>query len=265
MSSSGINNYDPNRFKVDSDQSKNWNEPIKSSGYGLHESTDALNVENVSKMYISPAGELTALKEISFSVKKGELVSIVGPSGSGKSTLLNIIGALDKPTSGNVLVDGIDIFALPGQEISDFRNRMIGFIFQSYNLINRTSIQKNIEIPGIISGMSKTERKWRSNKLLDILGISDKAHQKPSNLSGGQQQRVAIARSLMNYPEIILADEPTGNLDTKTGEEVFYLLKSLSKKFRRTIILVTHNPELSKETDRTIHIKDGKLEKNVVY
>ena len=123
---------------------------------------DALNVENVSKMYLSPAGELTALKEISFSVKKGELVSIVGPSGSGKSTLLNIIGALDKPTSGNVLVDEIDIFALPGSEISDFRNRMIGFIFQSYNLINRTSIQKNIEIPGIISGMSKTERKWRS-------------------------------------------------------------------------------------------------------
>jgi putative ABC transport system ATP-binding protein len=264
MSSSGIDSFDSERFKAGSSQSENRNEPIKPSAHGSRELTYALNVENVSKMYISPAGEFTALKEISFSVKKGELVSIVGPSGSGKSTLLNIIGALDKPTSGNVLVDGIDIFALPSREISNFRNRMIGFIFQSYNLIDRTSIQKNIEIPGIISGMSKSERKWRSNKLLDILGMGDKARQKPLNLSGGQQQRVAIARSLMNYPEIILADEPTGNLDTKTGGEVFYLLKSLSKKFRRTIILVTHNPELSKETDRTIHIKDGKLEKNVV-
>jgi putative ABC transport system ATP-binding protein len=264
MSSSGINNFDPKRFRVDSNQNGNKSGPIKPSVRGLRELTDALNVENVSKMYSSPAGEFTALKDINFSVKKGELVSIVGPSGSGKSTLLNIIGALDKPTSGNVLVDGIDIFALPSREISNFRNRMIGFIFQSYNLINRTSIQKNIEIPGIISGMSKTERKFRSNKLLDILGMGDKADQKPLNLSGGQQQRVAIARSLMNYPEIILADEPTGNLDTKTGKEVFYLLKSLSKRFRRTIILVTHNLELSKETDRTIHIKDGKLEKDVV-
>jgi putative ABC transport system ATP-binding protein len=264
MSSSGINNFDPKRFRVDSNQNGNKSGPIKPSVHGLRELTDALFVENVSKMYLSPAGKFTALKGINFSVKKGELVSIVGPSGSGKSTLLNIIGALDKPTSGNVLVDGIDIFALPSREISNFRNRMIGFIFQSYNLINRTSIQKNIEIPGIISGMSKTERKLRSNKLLDILGMGDKANQKPLNLSGGQQQRVAIARSLMNYPEIILADEPTGNLDTKTGEEVFYLLKSLSKRFRRTIILVTHNLELSKETDRTIHIKDGKLEKDVV-
>jgi putative ABC transport system ATP-binding protein len=264
MSSSGINNFDPKRFRVDSNQNGNKSGPIKPSVHGLRELTDALFVKNVSKMYLSPAGKFTALKGINFSVKKGELVSIVGPSGSGKSTLLNIIGALDKPTSGNVLVDGIDIFALPSREISNFRNRMIGFIFQSYNLINRTSIQKNIEIPGIISGMSKTERKLRSNKLLDILGMGDKANQKPLNLSGGQQQRVAIARSLMNYPEIILADEPTGNLDTKTGEEVFYLLKSLSKRFRRTIILVTHNLELSKETDRTIHIKDGKLEKDVV-
>jgi putative ABC transport system ATP-binding protein len=198
MSSSGINNFDPTRFRVDSNQNGNKSKPIKPSVHGLRELKDALNVENVSKMYLSPAGEFTALKDINFSVKKGELVSIVGPSGSGKSTLLNIIGALDKPTSGNVLVDGIDIFALPSREISNFRNRMIGFIFQSYNLINRTSIQKNIEIPGIISGMSKTERKLRSNKLLDILGMGDKAEQKPLNLSGGQQQRVAIARSLMN-------------------------------------------------------------------
>ena len=262
MSDLKTNNFYPKHFRVDSNHSENDNEPVKYPGYD-HEPTDALNIENVSKMYISPAGTFTALNDISFSVKKGELVSIVGPSGSGKSTLLNIIGALDKPTSGNVFIDGINIFALPGREIANLRNRMIGFIFQSYNLINRTSIQKNIEIPSIVSGMSKSERRRRSSKLLGILGINDKAYQKPSNLSGGQQQRVAIARSLMNNPEIILADEPTGNLDTKTGKEVFSLLKMLSKKFRRTIIIVTHNPELSRETDRTIHIKDGKLEKDV--
>lgn len=264
MSRTGINKFDAKYSKVDADERSNGNEPTKLPGYGHNEKTYALNLENLSKMYTSPAGAFTALKEISFSVKKGELVSIVGPSGSGKSTLLNIIGALDKPTAGKVFIDGVDIFALSGREIANMRSKMIGFIFQSYNLINRTSIKKNIEIPSIISGMTKSERIQRSSKLLDILGIKDKAHQKPSNLSGGQQQRVAIARSLMNNPEIILADEPTGNLDTKTGEEVFYLLKMLSKKFRRTIIIVTHNPELSKGADRTIHIKDGKLEKDVI-
>lgn len=225
----------------------------------------ALNIENISKIYYSLAGGVSALSNISFSIKKGEFVSIVGPSGSGKSTLLNIIGALDKPSSGKVFIGGgIDVFALNNYRIAHMRNKMIGFIFQSYNLINRTSVQKNIEIPGIISGMSSSDRRRRSSKLLDILGIKDKAHLKPSTLSGGEQQRVAIARSLINNPEIILADEPTGNLDTKTGQEVFYLLKMLSNKFRRTIIIVTHNPELAKETDRIIHIRDGKVEKDVI-
>ncbi len=249
---------DPKRFEDVTYQSKS--DAVKSS----YNPACALNIESVSKMYISPAGSFTALKEISFSVKKGELVSIVGPSGSGKSTLLNIIGSLDAPTSGNVFIDGINIFALPRREIANLRNRMIGFIFQSYNLINRTSIQKNIEIPSIIAGLTRSERRRRSSKLLGILGISDKAHQKPSNLSGGQQQRVAIARSLMNNPDIILADEPTGNLDTKTGKEVFLLLKMLSEKLGRTVIIVTHNADLSRETHRTIHIKDGKIEKDVI-
>ena len=207
---------------------------------------------------------MAVLHGISFGIKKGEFVSIVGPSGSGKSTLLNIIGALDRPTVGKVFINDIDIFSLNDYEIALLRNNLIGFIFQSYNLINRTTVLKNVEIPGILAGMKKNERIDRALKLLDILGIKDKAKSSPSNLSGGEQQRVAIARAIMNNPAVILADEPTGNLDTKTGQDVFNLLKMLSNKFRRTIIMVTHNPDLSKATDRVIHLKDGIIEKEAI-
>jgi putative ABC transport system ATP-binding protein len=223
-----------------------------------------LRVENLSKIFNSPAGGIMALDNINFSIKKGEFLSIVGPSGSGKSTLLNIIGALDKPSRGKVFIKDLDIFLLNDYEIALLRNNLIGFIFQSYNLINRTTVLKNVEIPGILAGMKKNERIGRALKLLDILGIKDKAKSTPSNLSGGQQQRVAIARSIMNNPAVILADEPTGNLDTKTGQDVFNLLKMLSNKFRRTIILVTHNSDLSKATDRVIHLKDGIIEKEAI-
>jgi putative ABC transport system ATP-binding protein len=223
-----------------------------------------LRVENLSKIFHSPAGGIVVLNGISFGIKKGEFVSIVGPSGSGKSTLLNIIGALDRPTVGKVFINDIDIFLLNDYEIALLRNNLIGFIFQSYNLINRTTVLKNVEIPGILAGMKKNERIDRALKLLDILGIKDKAKSSPSNLSGGQQQRVAIARAIMNNPAVILADEPTGNLDTKTGQDVFNLLKMLSNKFRRTIIMVTHNPDLSKATDRVIHLKDGIIEKEAI-
>lgn len=225
----------------------------------------ALKIENLSKIYDSgTAGKVVALRKINLTIKKGEFVSIVGPSGSGKSTLLNMIGALDRPTMGKIYIDGIDIFSLNDTEIATMRNSLIGFIFQSYNLINRTTVQKNVELPAIISGMSRTDRNRKSLKLLQALGIADKAKHKPSNLSGGQQQRVAIARSLINDPTIILADEPTGNLDTKTGDEIFHMLKMLSNKFRRTIIMVTHNPELSESTDRSIFLRDGKVEKDTV-
>jgi len=223
-----------------------------------------LNVENLSKVYVSSMGKVVSLRDVSFKVNKGEFVSVVGPSGSGKSTLLNMIGALDRPSSGRVYINGINIFSLNDSQIATMRNNTIGFIFQSYNLINRTTVLKNVEFPGITDGMSDDDRRRRALKLLNFLGIKDKAKYKPSNLSGGQQQRVAIARALMNDPKMILADEPTGNLDTKTGQDVFNLLTLLSREFRRTIIMVTHNPELAAATDRAIHIRDGTIEKETI-
>jgi putative ABC transport system ATP-binding protein len=221
----------------------------------------ALRIENLSKIYDSgAAGKVVALRKINFTIKKGEFVSIVGPSGSGKSTLLNMIGALDRPTVGKVYIGGVDIFSLKDTEIATMRNNMIGFIFQSLNLINRTTVQKNVDLPAIISRMSSSHRNKRSLKILQALGIEEKAKHKTSNLSGGQQQRVAIARSLVNDPTIILADEPTGILVTKTGVEIFHMLKTLSNKFRRTIVMVTHNPELSESTDRSIFLRDGRVE-----
>jgi putative ABC transport system ATP-binding protein len=222
-----------------------------------------LRVEDVSKVFFTPAGAYTALKKINFTINKGEFVSIIGPSGSGKSTLLNILGALDKPTLGKVFINNIDLFSANESELAYLRNNLIGFIFQSFNLIYRTTVIKNVEMSGLINGMESKERKRRALILLDLLGIKDKAYLKTSSLSGGQQQRVAIARALFNNPFIILADEPTGNLDTKTGNDVFNLLKKLSSHFQRTIIMVTHNHELAGKTDKMIFLKDGMVEKEI--
>lgn len=222
-----------------------------------------LQTVNLTKVF-NGFVKVVALKNVNITVRKGEFITIVGPSGSGKSTLLNLLGALDRPSRGRVFIDDIDIFSLNDSDVARIRNKKIGFVFQSYNLINRSSVLRNIEIPSIITGMPKEKRVSRARKILKLLGIEHRADFKPSSLSGGEQQRVAIARSLMNNPSIILADEPTGNLDTKTGQEVFDLLKELSHKYNRTIIMVTHNPELAAATDRSIYIRDGMVEKEVV-
>jgi putative ABC transport system ATP-binding protein len=233
-----------------------------------------LEVDNVKKIFGSRSASsskkmaVIALDGVSFEVKRGEFVSLVGPSGSGKSTLLNVIGALDRPTSGKVFINGQDIFLLDDARLSDVRSRLIGFVFQSYNLVNRMSVQENVEFPAVFSGRlssSSSDSRCRALELLEILGIKDKANQKPIDLSGGEQQRVALARALINDPALILADEPTGNLDTKTGREVFNLLKMLSEKFSTTIVMVTHNLELAGLTDRSIYIRDGRMEKEILH
>ncbi len=224
-----------------------------------------LETKNLTKIYGSGPNKVVAIDNVNIKIRKGEFVSIIGPSGSGKSTLLNILGGLARPTKGTVLIDGIDIFALNDHNLSIIRNRKIGFVFQSYNLINRTSVLRNIEIPAIIAGIDEKIRRKRIMELLDMLGISDKSNYKPNQLSGGQQQRVAIARALINEPSIILADEPTGNLDTKTGSEVFNILKMLVKKQNRTIIMVTHSPDLADATDKSIILRDGIIEKEVEH
>ena len=229
----------------------------------IRQTHSVLDVQNVSKVFNTAAGKVVALKNVSFSIPHGQFVSIIGPSGSGKSTLLNMIGALDKPTRGTVLMNGIDIFKLPDNKLAKIRNHKIGFIFQSFNLINRSSVQKNIEMPGIISGMNSSTRSQRATSILKTLGILKKAKHKPNNLSGGEQQRVAIGRALINNPVIILADEPTGNLDTATGEDIFQLLSQLSKKYSRTVVMITHNIDLAKRTDRSIYMRDGEVEKDV--
>ena len=234
----------------------------------------ALKVDNVKKVFEPRSGSakkmvVKALDGVSFEVRRGEFVSIVGPSGSGKSTLLNVIGALDRPTSGKVFINGEDIFLLDDARLSDVRSRLIGFIFQSYNLVNRMSVQENIELPSVFlrrsSSSSSSDNHTRAPELLDILGIKDKAKQKPVDLSGGEQQRVAIARALINNPALVLADEPTGNLDTKTGREVFDLLKMLTDRFGTTVVMVTHNLELAGMTDRSIYIRDGRIETEILH
>ena len=215
--------------------------------------------EIVKKFYIGKPNELEILHGISMEVEAGEFVSVVGPSGSGKSTLMNIIGALDRPTSGDYLLDGIDVQAAPDDYLSDIRNRKIGFVFQTYNLIAKTSALKNVELPMLYAGMPAGKRKERAMELMELVEMDDRASHLPEELSGGQKQRVAIARAMANDPAIILADEPTGALDTKTGRLVMDIFHRLNKEQKKTIVLITHSPELASETDRIINIRDGHI------
>lgn len=219
-----------------------------------------IKLENiVKKFYIGKPNELEILHGISLEVKKGEFVSVVGPSGSGKSTLMNLIGVLDRPTSGSYILDGIDVSAAKDKELSAIRNKKIGFVFQTYNLISKTSALKNIELPMLYAGVSKIERAKRAKELLELVEMSDREKHLPEELSGGQKQRVAIARAMANNPAILLADEPTGALDSKTGRLVMDLFHKLNKEQGITIVLITHSQELASETDRIISIKDGNI------
>ncbi len=213
----------------------------------------------IKKFYIGKPNELQILNGISLDVSKGEFVSIVGQSGSGKSTLMNIIGALDRPTEGEYIFDGADISKFSDVELSHVRNKKIGFVFQNFHLISRVNAFKNVEMPMMYAHLKPKERQNRVNELLDLVEMSERKNHKPNELSGGQKQRVAIARALANDPEIILADEPTGALDTKTGRLVMDLFHKLHKEQGKTIVLITHSPELAYETDRIITISDGNI------
>ncbi len=213
----------------------------------------------VKKFYIGEPNELTVLNGISLEVKEGEFVAVVGASGSGKSTLMNIIGVLDRPTTGHYQLDDIDINQAEDDELSKIRNKKIGFVFQTYNLIPKTNAQKNIELPMLYGGVGAATRKQRAEDLLELVEMTDRAKHLPEELSGGQKQRVAIARAMANDPSILLADEPTGALDSVTGRKVMDIFHKLHKEQGKTIILITHSLELAEETDRIITLKDGEI------
>ena len=216
-----------------------------------------LEVNNVSKTYGSGEAAVKALKKVSFSVPKGEYVAIVGESGSGKSTLLNMIGALDTPTSGKVIISGKEIFSMDDRKLTIFRRRNIGFIFQAFNLIPELTVEQNIIFP-VLLDYQKPDRKYLE-ELLSVLNLKERRGHLPSQLSGGQQQRVAIGRALITRPSLILADEPTGNLDTQNSSEVIALLKEASRKYEQTIVMITHSRSIAQTADRVLNVSDGVL------
>ena len=211
----------------------------------------------VKRFYVGQPNELEILHSIDLQVKKGEFVSIVGASGSGKTTLMNIIGVLDRPTSGAYTLDGVDVAGAKDKELSGIRNRKIGFVFQTYNLISRTTALRNVELPMMYAGVGKKERQERAKYYLEMVGMSERMTHKPDELSGGQKQRVSIARAMTNDPSIILADEPTGALDSVTGRKIMDIFHKLHEEQGKTIVVITHSNELASETERIITLKDG--------
>ena len=214
-----------------------------------------IHLTNIEKSF----GSLEVLKGIDLEINKGEVVSIVGPSGAGKTTLLQIMGTLDRPDSGKVIVDGVDVSTLSQKKLSDFRNQHVGFVFQFHQLLPEFTALENIMIPAFIAGKSQKEAKRRALELLDFMGLTERAEHKPNELSGGEKQRVAVARALVNNPAVILADEPSGSLDTKNKGELHQLFFDLRDKFGQTFVIVTHDEQLPSITDRTIHMKDGRI------
>ena len=218
----------------------------------------AVSLINVNKIYGEEENKFYALKDINLNIKDDDFVAVMGPSGSGKSTLMNIIGLLDRPTSGKYLLDGEEVIKFDENQLAKLRNQKIGFIFQSFNLLPRTSAVDNVALPLIYSDVSSSERTIRAKEALTRVGLADKFNSRPNQLSGGQQQRVAIARALVTYPQIILADEPTGNLDTKTGEEIMKLFIELHKE-GKTVILITHEKDIAKKARKIIQLRDGRI------
>lgn len=217
-----------------------------------------IEIENVKKIYMMGETEVAALRGVSLQINKGEMVSIMGPSGSGKSTLMNILGCLDQPTEGSYRLDGVDVHNMNDDQLAEIRNKKIGFVFQSFNLLPRTSALDQVELPLVYGGAP--DRRKRAMDALSQVGLGDRVHHRPNELSGGQQQRVAIARALVSNPAIILADEPTGNLDSVSGEEIMNIFKRLNKEQGMTVVLVTHDPEVAAHADRAIHVKDGHID-----
>jgi putative ABC transport system ATP-binding protein len=225
----------------------------------MEASNAVIKLVKVYKIYTMGRQEIRAVNNVSLSVNSGEFISIMGPSGSGKTTLLNLIGCLDRPTKGKVFLDGVNVSSLNDIALTGIRRDKIGFVFQQFNLIPTLNAIENVELPMIFKGIEKQKREMRAKKLLELVGMEDKAAHRPAEMSGGEQQRIAIARALANNPAIILADEPTGNLDSKTGRDIMELLKDLNMK-GRTIIVVTHDPVVAEYSERIIRIKDGKLD-----
>ena len=218
---------------------------------------EILKVENLVKTYVNGSSTINAVDNISFSVEKGDFVAIVGASGSGKSTLLHLLGGVDRPTSGKVYIDGVDIYKMDNDALAIFRRRQVGLIYQFYNLIPILNATENIVLPCRLDG--KNVSKERLDEVLSTLGIENRKDHLPNELSGGQQQRVSIGRAIINNPALVLADEPTGNLDSKASDEIVTLLKQSNKKYNQTIIIITHDPEIAKEANRIITIEDGKI------
>ena len=241
------------------DWRRDWRAGRHDCGHAINNYTKMIDIKGITKSF----GSLQVLKGIDLHINKGEVVSIVGPSGAGKTTLLQIMGTLDKPDSGEIIIDGTDVRKLSSKKLSEFRNKRIGFVFQFHQLLPEFTAIENIMIPAFIAGMSKSEARKRAKELLDFMGLADRAGHKPNELSGGEKQRVAVARALVNRPAVILADEPSGSLDSRNKAELHQLFFDLRDKTGQTFVIVTHDESLAKITDRTISMKDGMLEPDV--
>jgi len=226
----------------------------------VEDSSDiVIHIDHISKVYRTGDIQVHALRNLSLTIHRGEFVAIMGPSGSGKSTLMNIIGCLDRPTKGKYFLESADVSTMGKAQLADIRNKRVGFVFQSFNLVSRTSAMENVELPLLYAGVSGSERQRRAREALAIVGLAERERNMPNQLSGGQQQRVALARALVNNPSIILADEPTGALDTRTSVEVMEIFQRLNRERKLTVIIVTHETDISLYAERVIHVRDGRI------